>query len=134
MHDFQPYNMKHQMFSLLLLVCSVSATFFDREITTGDGKTYRIASTLGTAEEVESKLGCDVTCGEYCFVFSTGKHAREYNALTPEEVKECVGFCGCSALVQDLTPKSASTQAPPKPKPQPNPTEPSEPTPAAQCT
>ena len=128
----------------LALVCKLlivaQATFFGREITLGDGTVYRVAGSVETAAEVERMQGCDVTCGEYCFLFSTGEHAREYSALTSEELKNCVGYCGCEALLEKVAPTVASGKSEPKPAEatpvQPSPSTPSatEPQPAQPTT
>lgn len=78
-----------QVLTCLFFLTTTQAVFFGQRFTGEHGVELQITGAVTTAEEAWKQHSCDAACGERCLEVSTGA-----------VLQACIGFCGCSQLVQ----------------------------------
>ena len=71
----------------------------DPKFETKDGTLFKVLLSAYSTDK--SQEGCSFPCAQNCVDYATTNQAG-FNQLSAENVRSCVGYCGCSALIQEV--------------------------------
>ena len=90
-----PYNNMKSWTCVLLGAVVVAAV--DPQFQTSDGVQFQVL--LSTSQPQE---GCHLSCAQSCVDYATTSQS-DFNRLSADNVRSCVGYCGCVHLIQEST-------------------------------
>lgn len=92
----QAHNMQSWV---CVVICAVLVTAIDPEFQTSDGALFQVK--LSAYSFAQPQEGCRFSCAQSCVDYSAASQSG-FNQLSAENVRNCVGYCGCGGLIQTV--------------------------------